>query len=500
MIDLVESLDTAVTTFLDLYETPGPFSLDPEKAYLACGPYLEPVETLNSARLRADPGAELEAAHQAVEEHWEAWQQDTRPAMQRFVAAVERRWLRVYTAAELLHKHFPQRRDIVPGLITEGVMLLAGKSGLGKSFWALQLGLAVAHGGKAFGAIDVAQGDVLYLSLEDDAPQMQERLAMCLEPNVPYPQALTIAHEAPLLSQGLAERLEAWLRTHEQARLIIVDVLQKIRLPRLHKGDIYEQDYAIGEALKPLARRYHVAILILHHCNKLVQPEDPLDAISGSTGLIAPADLKAVFTRARGEADAKLFITGRSVREQWVAFKFDEGQWIYLGDAQDYERSAAWQNILAFVNASVEPVSPKTVASCLALPHNTVKKLMWVMGRQGTLKQAGYGRYTSHTQNSGNSYGFSLGYEISEGEIPPVHPLREAPEFPRVPEAGTLQVLEKTAEFPEFRSSEGSIPEESGERPSDSSQYVSGNGTGRRQGVTHRRGWTWPTNGGASRP
>ena len=97
----------------------------------------------------------------------------------------------------------------------------------------------------------------------------------------------------------------------------------------------------MAEALKPLARRYHVAILVLHHCNKLVNPEDPLDAISGSTGLVAPADIKAVFTRARGEADAKLFVTGRAVREQWAAFKFEEGYWTYLGDAKTAEASEA---------------------------------------------------------------------------------------------------------------------------------------------------------------
>lgn len=392
VIEEFEALEAAVETFLALYETPSKVTVhigNPERF----GPFTRPIVTLNSARLSADYGTEQDAVHQAVEAHWDQWQQDEHPAMRQFVARVERRWLRTYPAPELQHKHFPARRWIIPELISEGLMLIAGKSGLGKSFWALQMGLAVAQGRKAFGQIDVEQGDVLYLSLEDDAQGMQERLEMCLEDGEALPAGLTIAHEAPLLSEGLYDRLDAWLRTHDSARLIIIDVLQKIRPPRRHKGDIYEQDYAIGEALKPLARRYHVAIVILHHNNKLVDPADPLDAISGSTGLIAPADIKAVFTRARGEADAKLFLTGRSVREQWVAFKFDEGLWTYLGDAQDVERSEARQDILALLRQAEGAMQAHAIAQRLGKNRNTVRVLLMKMVDKGEVKSPDPGYY-----------------------------------------------------------------------------------------------------------
>jgi AAA domain/IclR helix-turn-helix domain len=284
---------------------------------------------------------------------------------------------------------------VVPGMIKEGVMLAAGKSGLGKSWWALQLAIAVAQGGKAFNAIDVEQGDVLYLSLEDDKDQMQERLNLLLEEGEDYPARLTIAHEAPLLSRRLSERLEAWLKTHPEARLIIVDVLQKIRPHQDPKGNLYEQDYRIGEALKPLARRYHVAIILLHHCNKLVNPEDPLDAISGSTGLIAPADIKAVFMRARGRAQAKLFITGRGVREQWAAFEFEEGVWTYLGDAQEAERSEARQAIVGLLQTASGPMTPAAIAERLGKKRSTVRVLLMRMVDRGEVKSPQQGYYVA---------------------------------------------------------------------------------------------------------
>jgi hypothetical protein len=393
IIEEFEAREAAVTTFIRLLEEPGLFALDPDEHYLPFGPYLEPIETVNSTRIQANPGQELEAAHQAVEAHWETWQAE--PRLAPFVAAVERRWLRTYRATELLHKTFPARRWIVPGHLSEGLGVIAGKSGIGKGWWALQLGIAVAQGGKAFGEVDVAVGDVLYLSLEDDAPQMQERFARLIEEGEPYPPRLTIAHEAPLLSQGLAERLETWLRSQQDPRLIIIDTLQKIRPPQRQNGNVYEQDYLVIEALKPLAHRYHVAILLLHHTNKRVDPADPLDAISGSTGLQAPADIKGVFARARGDADAKLFLTGRSIREGWRAFRFTEGLWEYLGDAEEAERSGPRQAIIAVLRQQSGPMTPKTIAATLGRSENAIYFLLHQMVKDGEVKKVARGWYTA---------------------------------------------------------------------------------------------------------
>jgi hypothetical protein len=158
IVEEFEACEAAVEAFFALYETPSKVSidLDPLERFGHC---LDPIETLNSARLQADYGTEQEAVHQAVEAHWPRWQEDPRLSIQRFVTAVERRWLRTYTASELLHKQFPARREIVPGMLTEGVAVLAGKAGLGKGWWALDLCLAVAQGGQAFGAIEEDEDD-----------------------------------------------------------------------------------------------------------------------------------------------------------------------------------------------------------------------------------------------------------------------------------------------------------------------------------------------------
>src|SRR4051812_19186196 len=56
-------------------------------------------------------------------------------------------YMRGISAAELMAKHFEPVRYIVPGYIAEGCTLLAGAPKIGKSWLALNLGVAVASGG-----------------------------------------------------------------------------------------------------------------------------------------------------------------------------------------------------------------------------------------------------------------------------------------------------------------------------------------------------------------
>src|SRR5690606_31010764 len=70
----------------------------------------------------------------------------------------------------------PPRRWLVPELMPRGnVTLLYGDGGLGKSTLALQLAVSTALGGHWLGR-PVVQGEVLYLSAEDDAPELHRRL------------------------------------------------------------------------------------------------------------------------------------------------------------------------------------------------------------------------------------------------------------------------------------------------------------------------------------
>src|SRR5688572_10883597 len=57
------------------------------------------------------------------------------------------------TAAELDVMEFPPIRYVVPGYITEGITILAGRPKLGKSWLCLDLAVAVASGGITLGSV-----------------------------------------------------------------------------------------------------------------------------------------------------------------------------------------------------------------------------------------------------------------------------------------------------------------------------------------------------------
>jgi AAA domain-containing protein len=91
----------------------------------------------------------------------------------------------IRTAAELQRKVFPPIKWIVPGYLAEGCTLLAGRPKLGKSWLALDIGLAVAAGRYVLGEILCEAGDVLCLALEDNERRLNAASPSCLAPSGP---------------------------------------------------------------------------------------------------------------------------------------------------------------------------------------------------------------------------------------------------------------------------------------------------------------------------
>ena len=298
-----------------------------------------------------------------------------------------------WTAAELMACDFPEPRWAVPGIIAEGVTILAGAPKVGKSWLALGLGIAVATGGKALGTLDVTEGDVLYLALEDPPRRLQDRLAKVLC-GVTAPGRLTLSIACEPIPAGGAERISAWLDAHPDARLVIVDVFAKVRGAGNANGNQYEADYTAMSALKRIADNYGVAILVLHHVRK-ASSEDFLNEVSGTNGLAGAADAIAVLRRQRGAADAVLHVTGRDVLDAEIAlsWKASLGSWHMLdGQASDYLLEPTRRAILAYIREH-ESASPKEIADALGVSDDNAKQTLRRMVDDGQLDQAGRGTY-----------------------------------------------------------------------------------------------------------
>src|SRR5207249_4395037 len=86
----------------------------------------------------------------------------------------------IIEARQLLEAELRDPNFAVPGILPEGLTLLAGKPKTGKSWFAFGNAIAVASGGRALGCIPVDRGDVLYLALEDTQRRLQQRLKAIL--------------------------------------------------------------------------------------------------------------------------------------------------------------------------------------------------------------------------------------------------------------------------------------------------------------------------------
>jgi hypothetical protein len=379
------------------------------------GPYLSLVNDMDETLKHALGAAECEAdVVKAMDTYWSAVRLDKR--YRAIVEAVDAQdladgvrevepppeaaegALKPYTIRALMAKTFPERRWAVRPFFPEGLAILAGPPGSGKSYYALNLALAVAQGGMAFGTLPTERGDVLYLSFEDDEMAMQERIDTLWQDDAePFPDNLYVQHEGvPKLGAGLVETLSAWLDGHPDARLIVIDVLGDVKPPRTSGGDWYLDDKALLTPLRRLANTRHVAIVLLHHTNRRENPDNPFEMIHGGAGIEGTPDTKAVLMRGVGKSDAVLAIRGRAVPEQRAAFAYSAGIWTYLGEAEDFSRTQERQDIMAFLSKTPDPVKPAHVAVMLGRDPVNVRQLMRKMARQGEIKLAGYGMYTTH--------------------------------------------------------------------------------------------------------
>jgi hypothetical protein len=73
----------------------------------------------------------------------------------------------------------------------------------------------------------------------------------------------------PRLNEGGLDLLRAWIKQSKTPKLIVIDVLAKVRDPRKKDQGLYEGDYAALQGLKALADEFHIAIVVVHHLRKM---------------------------------------------------------------------------------------------------------------------------------------------------------------------------------------------------------------------------------------
>jgi hypothetical protein len=299
-----------------------------------------------------------------------------------------------WTDAELMAVDFPEPRWAVPGLLCEGLNLLAGAPKLGKSWLSLGLGAAIANGDPALGAIDVERGPVLYCALEDTGRRLQRRRRQMLAAGGRAAPGLTLETACPTMTAGGDALIIDWLEDNPHARLVIIDTFEKMRGTDPAGVSAYAGDYAAAGRFKKIADHYGVPILLIHHVRKQ-GAEDFQSLVSGTNGLTGAVDAIMVLERARGQADGVLHVTGRDVEEADYAMSFNAtaGAWTKLdGPAGDYQMSETRTLILRFVR-DYPGRKPAQIADALQLEGGTVRQTCRRMADKGQLRASTGGAY-----------------------------------------------------------------------------------------------------------
>jgi 5S rRNA maturation endonuclease (ribonuclease M5) len=226
------------------------------------------------------------------------------------------------TSEWLEAQEFPVLEQIVPGLIVEGVTVLAGPPKVGKSFLVGNLAIAVVSGGKALGFIDVTKRPVLVLALEDGHRRLQARYRDINDG--PIPPGITFITKATP-AECVSVITEYLQRYGKQKPLIILDTLGKVKQQKRSGQESYTVDYELGGRFKALADSCPgSAILIIHHTRK-ADAADFVDLVSGTQGIAGSVDCVVTVARKRGEHEGTLSVTERDVMENEYALLVKDG-------------------------------------------------------------------------------------------------------------------------------------------------------------------------------
>lgn len=309
-------------------------------------------------------------------------------------------WRRsVITASALKTKTFLPVKLVVPGYISEGVTIFAGKPKIGKSWLLYDVCLACTADRFVLGQIKPIQGDVLYLALEDSHRRLKKRLEK-LWPEGAWPSRLTLATEWKKSDGGGLEELSEWCDSVDRPVLIVIDTLEKFRPAAKTNAAAYSTDYLAIAGLHKLAHARGIAIVVIHHVRKM-DAEDPFDMVSGTNGLTGAADTILVLRRQAGTVT--LHARGRDIEEKETACRFDKMtcRWTLLGDAAEVHGSGERAAVIsALGNAGCEGMHiSEIMAATERTNRNAADQLLFKMQRDGDLVRVRRGVYALPDKN-----------------------------------------------------------------------------------------------------
>jgi len=302
---------------------------------------------------------------------------------------------RIIKASELRMMQFPPLKYTLPGLIPIGFTIFASKPKVGKSWFMLDVSLAVTIPRMTLGNLQPCEGDVLYLALEDSKRRLQNRIDKLLSPfSQEWPPRLDLVTQWSRGADAVTE-IDQWCARHPQARMVVIDVIEKIRPPENGNGAkrLYALDYEAISPLQKIAHDREISVVGITHLRKQ-EADDVYDTVSGSLGVTGAADTTLLLQRQAG--GVTLHAIGRDIEQSENALQFNKGtcRWTILGSAADVHRSAERGRVLAALEEAAAPMKPKEIQIAAELTsRNATDILLGKMVKAGEIVRVAQGLY-----------------------------------------------------------------------------------------------------------
>ena len=229
----------------------------------------------------------------------------------------------------LMNTSFEPIHYVVTDLIPQGLHILSGSPKIGKSWLVMWLCLQIAKGESVWN-FNTDKGTALYLCLEDSITRIQNRLFDITDDAPPNIYFSTVAEN---IGTGIEEQINNFVFNHPDTKLIVIDTFQKIRTPT--NDNAYSSDYRDICFLKSIADRLKISILLIHHLRKQTD-NDPMNMVSGTTGITGAVDSSFVLKKSKRSGDrATLYCTGRDIeyRELELYFNSETKIWDLISDS-----------------------------------------------------------------------------------------------------------------------------------------------------------------------
>ena len=300
----------------------------------------------------------------------------------------------IILADKLKDKVFAPVRYVLPGYIPEGVTVFAGKPKIGKSWLLLDICFASSSGRFVLGDIKPAEGNVLYLALEDSQRRLQRRLEKLSPQHKTWPDRLALATDWRRADAGGIQNIADWCDSVPCPVLVVIDTLERFRQLAKPGSSAYTTDYIAISGLHKLAHERGIAIVVIHHVRKM-EADDPFDMVSGTNGLTGAADTILVLKKQAG--NVTLYARGRDIEDKETACQFNRSscRWTLLGEAAEIQTSGQRSALLEVVRAGGDAGMhiSEIMAGMERSDRNAVDQLLFKMQRDGDITRIKRGVY-----------------------------------------------------------------------------------------------------------